>query len=70
MQQRSGAFADVDNRNRIGVGAETEEGGMSEAENAAVAPDESKTEREDAEDGVERDLKQREEIERKRQSDQ
>jgi hypothetical protein len=69
-QQRDRAFADVDACHRVSIGANPEEGGMTETKDAAIAPDESETEREDRQDCVERDLQEIEKIERERQPDQ
>ena len=55
----AGAVADIDRGDRIGVGAEPEKGGMAEAQNAAIAPDETEAQRQDRQDDVERDLQQR-----------
>src|SRR5882672_10904156 len=46
-QKRNRALADVEHGDRVGVGAEAEEGRLAEAENAAIAPDQRETERQD-----------------------
>src|ERR1700745_357280 len=50
-QKRRRALANIDNRDRISVGAESEKGRVAKAQDAAIAPDERETERQDAEDG-------------------
>ena len=54
---------------RVGVSAETEKGRVAEAQDAAITPDEGETERQDGEDGVQRDLQKLEQIECQRQDD-
>ena len=63
QQQRARAFADVDDGNGIGVGAEPEERRMAETEDTAIAPDERQAQRQDTEDRIKRDLQKPEKIE-------
>src|SRR5262249_46373096 len=61
-QDRDRALADVDDRERVGVAAETEERGLSKREDAAEAPDEGEAQRQDREDAVDGDVDEREQL--------
>ena len=64
------AFADIDDAHCVGIGAQPEEHGMAEAENASITPDESEAERQDRENHIQRDLQQGVQIQRHGQPDQ
>ena len=56
QQERDGALADIEHGDRIGIGAEPEEGRLAETENAAITPDQREAERQDRHDHVDREF--------------
>src|SRR5216683_8275534 len=69
-EKRQRAFAHVDDANCVSIGAQTEEGGMAEAKNASITPDESEADCQDSENHIQRDLQESVEVEREGQTDQ
>ncbi len=70
QQKRERALADIEHGDRIGIGAQPEEGRLAETENAAVPPDQRQAEREDRHDHVDRKFEHGIELGETRRQDQ
>ena len=70
QQQRNRAFADIDHRDRVGIGTQTEERGLAEAQDAAITPDQAEAQRQDRHDHVDGEFQQGVQLDEPRGQDQ
>src|SRR5258708_23595270 len=70
QQNGDRAITDIEHGDRIGIGAQSEEGRLAETENAAVAPDQRQAEREDRHDHVDGEFEHDVELDQARRQDQ